>query len=439
MSPFLAVIRALAAILGHRRSTPVASPPLVAERALAVVVHAPTGQVVPYATVTFIPTGMTKAWTGVTNRDGYLVWTVPITIIAGQLTVMASDYQPYKVTVDVPPANTTICLGPPDAPGSVVRIDPLRPLPPPVAALVTRGRFFQLATGAYWTAIEATDFQLFQRFLQGEDISAVLHQRAALGFNLLRVSLTCANMFPLNPAEYLTYFDKLSEFVAVLFRAGLRPEFVVFMDAPRVMPSAASQHAFFARVLETLQPCAPQVLIELVNENDQRANTIDVMGFVNPSGFLCSRGSNGSEAWPPDPAWTYATFHTNEAFEWVRKVGHNAMEVADAQRVPVIANENTRAPDRFNSEAQAFDAAASAALLCAGSCFHSVSGKQSTLFDDAEAALAAAWVAGATSVDLRFQDGLYQHRADLETPADLRVYSRRLPTGEESPVVRIRR
>ncbi len=70
------------------------------------------------------------------------------------------------------------------------------------------------------------------------------------------------------------------------------------------------------------------------------------------------------------------------------------------------------------------DSAAGAALLCAGSCFHSVQGKTSQVWDANTEAVARAWAAGARSVDLSQQHQPYVHRSDLETPELLRVYQR---------------
>jgi hypothetical protein len=57
----------------------------------------------------------------------------------------------------------------------------------PLPRLVADGRWFKQDNGARWTGIEATDFNLFNRFLNGEDITPILGQRADVGFNLLRV------------------------------------------------------------------------------------------------------------------------------------------------------------------------------------------------------------------------------------------------------------
>jgi len=367
-------------------------------------------------------------WNGVTNPCGDF----KARLAAGHydITISAVGFKDRQLPADLA-ASGEVVIG-------------LERAQPALAGLVARGPFFQLTTGEYWTAIESTDFRLFARFLDGENIGPVLQERAGLGFNTLRIALTCAQLFRLFPSDHPNYFGQLAAFVDVVVPSGLRPEFTVFLDAPRVMPDPGEQQTFFANVLETLGPHADLVLIELVNEADQPANTLDVSAFAQPLGFNTSHGSNGSQAVPVRPAWSYETFHTNDAPEWWGKVGHNAMEMsvgADGEPgsgVPVISNENTRAPDRFSSTAKAFDAAAGAALLCAGSCFHSVSGRDSVLFTDEERPLAEAWVAGALSVPLRFQDGAYRHRADLEGPEDLRVYSRTLPSGEEH-IVHIRK
>jgi hypothetical protein len=386
--------------------------------------------------------------TAITNADGYVCFNdVPVTS-AATVTVTADGFHAYRVLAILPgdSRNYNLMLGEATAPDQIA-LPPLVPVAPPIVVLpglVVRGAVFAFATGERWTAIECSDFQLFQRFLRGEDIALVLAQRAALGFNLLRVSLTCDQMFNLHPADYPEYFERLLAFVRVLARAGLRAELTIFMDATLVMPIVSDQVTFFSLVVNTLQPVADQILVELMNENDQRINAIDPRAFQQPAGFVSSHGSNGSQAVPVRPAWSYETFHTNDASEWPRKVGHNAMELSSGgpgfsgTGRPILANENTRCPDRFNSVDAAFDAAAGAALLCAGSCFHSVHGKSSELFDERELACAQAWVDGARSVPLEFQEGAYRHRTDLERPGILRAYDRLLPDGR-SHVVLIRR
>jgi hypothetical protein len=105
--------------------------------------------------------------------------------------------------------------------------------------------------------------------------------------------------------------------------------------------------------------------------------------------------------------------------------------------VPVIANENTR-PDRDGNIAHHQDAAAGCALLIAGSCLHSASGKRSALFSAADRPFAEAFVRGARSVNLEFQEGRYSHDGSQEGPSDLRVYQKILADGRRE-TVRIRK
>jgi hypothetical protein len=182
--------------------------------------------------------------------------------------------------------------------------------------------------------------------------------------------------------------------------------------------------------------------LELVNENNIEVNTIDTNAYARPVGLLASHGSNGAELWPVEPYWDYLSFHTNGASEEQRKAGHNAWEIWSG---PTLTNETSRFPDvgMWSGAAPerirqlAFDMGAGSGLLNAGLCFHSVSGKLSVLFTEAEIDAARALVAGMKSVDLACQDGSYTHRIDLEGANDLRVYER--PVEGHHCVVSIRK
>jgi len=314
--------------------------------------------------------------------------------------------------------------------------------------LVARGSFFALETGERWTAVQCSDFALLARHLAGEDITPILEQRASCGFNLLRVW----TLFDIDKIGTLTTldYDRIPAFVALCASFGLYVELTAY--------TGINDPQHWSRLCKTALDCRPRPLLELVNELDANTNEADAQGRVfdlklhhqPPAPLLSSHGSNGSQAIAVRPPWSYEEFHTNDATEWHRKVGHNAMELSDGaqgspgfpdlqgSRVPVLANENTRFPDRAQSPEMAFDAAAGAALLCAGSCFHSVSGKTSELWSGVELECAKAWADGAKSVSLEFQEGRYDHPKELEGPGDLRVYKRILPDGRAF-TVRIRK
>lgn len=302
-----------------------------------------------------------------------------------------------------------------------------RPLLPD---LYTRGQFFEQANGAYWTAIGCSDFALLAKYQNGEDITPVLGQRQACGFNILRVWTA----FDIDGIGVFTTLDyaKVPGFVDLCARYGLYVEFTAY--------TGINDPQHWTYLCAAALQCRPRPLLELVNELSENTNEPDSNGHVfNLSDYarpdvslLCSHGSNGSERVPVMPFWSYATFHTNDAFEWQRKVGHNAMEIWSG---PTYSNENTRYPDKASSTQMATDAAAGAALLCAGSCFHSVEGKASGLFSPETEAAARAWTAGARSVDLRFQDGMYRHASELETTGVLRAYQRVLTSGEAATIL----
>ncbi len=319
-------------------------------------------------------------------------------------------------------------------------------LAPPVAILprlVPTGQVFALETGKRWTAIECSDFNLLARFLANEDIEPVLTQRADCGFNLLRVwtLFDVAGIGHLIPSEQPNFYDRLQAFIGKCAAHGLYCELTVFTGAKRLLPARAAQQAHLDGVVGAVRNYGGGALIEAGNEFEQGDNQW-LLDLQWPSDVVISGGSVGSEKWPSDfasdgnahaslPLLRYQEFHTNGASEWWRKVGHNAMEVADANHRPVIANENTRFPDQDQSVDHAHDAAAGGALLCAGSCFHSVRGKTSELWDGAELNCAKAWAAGASSVPLEFQAGAYEHHEELEPAGNLlRVYARLLSAGQ---------
>jgi len=200
------------------------------------------------------------------------------------------------------------------------------------------------------------------------------------------------------------------------------------------------------RLVEAAKP-EPNALIELVNEGDLPINAIDMRRYARPTGILASHGSAGSQTVPPWEPWDYLGWHTNGADEEQRKVGHNAMEKPEAAigwRGPVLTNETSRFPevgmwvgaDAARRRALAYDSAAGAALLCSGSCFHSVEGKTSVLWSPETIDAALAWTKGARSVPLSVQHEAYTRRDDLLTPDLLRVYQR---GTTDAGVVRIRK
>ena len=303
---------------------------------------------------------------------------------------------------------------------------PVPPIPPVVTLprLRKAGQQFELETGEPFTAVECSDFNLLNRWQHGEDITPVLAQRLDAGYNMLRV-WTLYNLAAAHIGVFLDIdYARIAAFLSLCAQHRLYVEFTAYTSTER------PEH--WGQLVAACQ--GTSALLELVNEGTLPVNQIDMDRYPRPSGVLASHGSGGSEGVPPWEPWDYITFHTNGANEEQRKIGHNAWEIWPG---PTLTNETSRYPDvgmwvGSNIErcrALAYDAAAGAALLCAGSCFHSALGKTSQLWDANTEAVARAWAAGAKSVPMEFQHGRYIHRTDLEGPEDLRVYERRLNDG----------
>lgn len=307
------------------------------------------------------------------------------------------------------------------------------PIPPvKLPNIRTRGQFFELEDGTLWTAIQCSDFNLLARYLTGEDITPILKQRQDCGFNLLRV-WTLFDIQGIGSLKELDY-SRIPAFAALCANYGLYIEFTAY--------TGINDPLHWDNLCIAARTCQPRPLLELVNELDQNTNEPDYLGrvftlskYVQPQGLISSHGSNGSEHTAVRPWWSYEEFHTNDANEWWRKTGHNAMELAAGAEglvgsgVPILSNENTRFPDKASSLMYAYDSAGAAALLCAGSCYHSVRGKSSERWDGLEEQCARRWAYGARQVNLIYQNGSYKHPTELESPNDLRVYQRVLPDG----------
>jgi hypothetical protein len=314
-----------------------------------------------------------------------------------------------------------------------------RPFGTSSGTLGIAGQFFTL-NGQPFTVIETSDFSLFKRDLDGENIRPIRQQRRDLGFNSERVWLLNTSVVAyrngfqqdgIHPDQYPDFYERLRRFV------GEGPDFcdlTVFTQTPLLMPEQDRQQRHLDRSAEAVRGLG-NVILSLVNENDHRTNgvldNIVSPDLVRPPGVLITRGSNNADSMPPrhDDPWDAEEYHSNDLDQWQRKTGHNSMEWADQSKRPCWASENTR-PDNDGSDAHFEDAAENAALLCGGACFHSQQGKASVLFTGRDLAAAEAWVRGARKVPLAFQRGVYSHHPELEGPNCIRAHRRTLPDGQ---------
>lgn len=216
----------------------------------------------------------------------------------------------FHLPDDTPPHGATIRYGQqamryviPEDPGCYE--GPLLAYPEALAPLTVREtRFWE--DGHPWIWKGCSDFLLYQRFLEGEDLGPLLAERVALGANLLRVFGMCHYISPFYPQRYPGYVTHLAPFARLLAAMGLRCEWVVFADAQIILPDLQAQRAHLSRIAEALRD-ESNVCLELVNEYPK--NGVDPLRFTKPTGLLCARGSALADMVPPRPHWDYATWH----------------------------------------------------------------------------------------------------------------------------------
>jgi hypothetical protein len=282
------------------------------------------------------------------------------------------------------------------------------------------GHFFRQNSGARWTGIQASDFNLFNRFLAGEDITPILRQRADVGFNLLRVWTDfdvcadgkCRDHQPIGrlvPSEHPDYYTRLPEFLDACAQHGLYVELTGFTGRP---DSDARRIAHWEQLIAAVAS-STNVLLELINEHNVHEKSLPYDRLRQPPApILASHGSGGAGGDPKLPMWTYATYHPGFGVDWMRMAVHQGVTAADKYNVPVLVNETTRFPDNDASLQHAYDVGRGCALLEAGCAFHSVSGKNSRLWKGHELALAREWARGAKSVPLACQRGVSRQLVD---------------------------
>ncbi len=277
---------------------------------------------------------------------------------------------------------------------------------------------------ARFTIVQSSFFNGLNRFAKGEDITPQLEQLRSLRFNMVRTwtAFHVPGIGDCEPNELYPYYGDYLELCASY---GLYAE--IGAIAGYTWPSVAAMIEHWQNV-KNLCLGHTNALTEVFNEWGHPLNpNPDPLLFSEPLAGLSSHGSSIQDALPVQPFWSVVSYRPGAGPEWMRKVGHNAMEdVADPYGKPTWSNETTRCPDNDSNPDHFYDAAAGAALLCAGACFHSVEGKAANLLTGQALVCAKAWSDGAHSVPLEYQAGAYRRIVD---PQYLRVYQRILPDG----------
>jgi len=176
---------------------------------------------------------------------------------------------------------------------------PERPFPGETGKLRVEGRHFFDTQNRVWRWRGASQFLLFSRYLNGEDIGPVIDWLVERGFNIIRVFGQVPAGFGadrLGLAKYERPFDradfdqKLHAFFSLLADRGLRVEYVplTYSDDIGVM------RAHVQRVYDVARSHW-NVLIEVGNEPEyNRIDVVAVMNGVNRHGVLSAYGLDPS-------------------------------------------------------------------------------------------------------------------------------------------------
>lgn len=306
---------------------------------------------------------------------------------------------------------------------------PEPPPPPPnqLLALTVNGLGFYEG-GRPWVYRGFTDFLLYQRFLAGEDLSALLRERVAVGANTLRVLGMVTSFSHFYPQEHEDYYARLPAFAALLGSYGLRLEFVVFADAQVVMPDVVEETQHLEQVVSAFRGTT-SVLLEVANEPFKNlpggaAAATALAQRIQGRDLLVATGNydfdlvvDHYELYSAD----YVTFHPERKPEWPR-TSKDAYDLRDGFccnpgwagfHKPVVSDEPMGAAevDSASRSAQPDDFAyfaAESALAGAGGTFHSDNGVRSERLGPVQLLSARAFFAAQQWVPVIAQFSPYQ-------------------------------
>lgn len=240
-------------------------------------------------------------------------------------------------------------------------------------------RIVNAETGERLSLRMHSDFRLFERFLRGEDIEAILADRRAIGSQGARVFACCQNLFHLRPDFYRD--EQLRAFLTWMSDHGWMTALVACTDMQLLTPSVDPQW-------QLDRCCAvangiPGVIVQAVNEWPQ--NGVNPATLHKPvTTALVTRGSSTGDSLGPVPPFDLADFHHRRDWKWSVTVPQTAAENAQVLRdCPEWGDEpigigNDGRNDRTTDAAKLCKMGVDAGMWMAGIVAHILAGLQST-------------------------------------------------------------
>jgi hypothetical protein len=233
---------------------------------------------------------------------------------------------------------------------------PARPFPPERDHLRVEGRQFYDADNHVWRWRGASQFLLFARHLNGEDISPQLDWLVSRGFNVLRVfgeasSASYPEHYGISnyqrPFERPDFDGKLHAFFKALEDRGLRCEYTVLTYADNVNVMRAHVQRVF-----DIAASHWNVFVEVANEpENNQIDPVAVMQGVDRRGVLAAYGLDPARAHRESWSTQVRILDYGTTHDLQRDVEHSsyntkdAMEMQNAFGVPFVNDEPIGAID----------------------------------------------------------------------------------------------
>jgi hypothetical protein len=257
--------------------------------------------------------------------------------------------------------------------------------PEPISSLLPLhrdGTDIRTSDGRRYVHNQATNYLLFQRFLEGHDLSRLWYD----GFDGYNVTF-CMVIVPsqvglraLRPENYDRFYERVDEFLTLAESKGKRIEVTALCDTRIMERDFEWQVRHTEALYDVLRSHAGIHLCQLANEPENGPNSVDYGRFQKPDGVFWSRGSSLAGQKCPLPAGDYSTAHLSrqgggaylDAQSFYMIEGYSGYEGTHG---PCIVNEtrgasNTENSDRRTTDPSYFRKIASAMRGWNGGTFH---------------------------------------------------------------------
>lgn len=349
--------------------------------------NASTGQRIPFEKVLLALAGSDDPLASrMTDHDGATAWDElqPQPNTPYRLIVQAPGFQPFAQ--DYPTVYTDIDIT-------------LTPITSGLSPLVRIERHrFVTADGRRVFLKMTSDFVLFWRYLEGEDIDPVLAQRQALGFNCVRVFGMCHYVMvndlhapTFKPSNHPDYHPKQLAFFQKCARFGQYPYFCEFPDNAYAMENEDDHVPYHEANAENMRQVGG--ILEATNEYFAHSwNQVDFNRILKPVGVLACSTSQGEglHQWP----WDFGDFHPRRDFPAHVKEQCLSDNPNFEVNFQMGLGENFNADKESNAVDKYFQVGGSALGTALFSSFHCEQGKQSRLFDGQTLEAALAFIEG---------------------------------------------